>query len=122
MVPMAHATDGAGSIRIPAACCGLIGLKPSRGLIPQGPTHSDIYGGLVSEGVITRTIRDMTAALQAMAGSDAGAPYAAPTQTAFGDKLRIGVLTESAPDIVVTPEAHSAVNRTVRHLQDLGHA
>jgi amidase len=122
MVPMAHATDGAGSIRIPAACCGLIGLKPSRGLIPQGPTHSDIYGGLVSEGVITRTIRDMAAALQAMAGSDAGAPYAAPTQAASGDKLRIGVLTESAPDIVVTPEAHSALDHTVRRLQDLGHA
>jgi amidase len=122
MVPMAHATDGAGSIRIPAACCGLIGLKPSRGLIPQGPTHSDIYGGLVSEGVITRTIRDMAAALQAMAGRDAGAPYAAPIQISLRDKLRIGVLTDSAPDIIVTPEAQSAVDRIVRRLEDLGHA
>jgi amidase len=121
MVPIAHATDGAGSIRIPAACCGLIGLKPSRGLVPQGPTHSDIYGGLVSEGVITRSIRDMTAALQAMAGRDSGAPYAAPGQAEFGKKLRIGVLIDSAPDILVTPEAHSAVDRTVCRLQDLGH-
>src|SRR4051794_20768931 len=121
MVPIAHATDGAGSIRIPAACCGLIGLKPSRGLVPQGPVHSDIYGGLVSEGVITRSIRDMTAALQVMAGRDSGAPYAAPTQAAFGKKLRIGILTDSAPDILVTPEAYSAVDHTVCRLQDLGH-
>jgi amidase len=122
MVPIAHATDGAGSIRIPAACCGLVGLKPSRGLVPQGPTHSDIYGGLVSEGVITKSIRDMAAALQVMAGRDSGAPYAAPTQAAFGKKLRIGVLTDSAPDILLTPEAYSAVDCTVCRFQDLGHA
>jgi len=122
MVPIAHATDGAGSIRIPAACCGLIGLKPSRGLIPQGPAHSDIYGGLVSEGVITRTIRDMMVALEVMAGRDAGAPYAAPGEGASGGKLRIGVLTDSAPDIMVAPEGRFAVDRTVRRLQDLGHS
>jgi Asp-tRNA(Asn)/Glu-tRNA(Gln) amidotransferase A subunit family amidase len=122
MVPVAHATDGAGSIRIPAACCGVIGLKPSRGLIPQGPLHSDIYGGLVSEGVITRTIRDMAAALQAMAGRDAGAPYAAPPPAALRNTLRIGVLTEAAPDIAITAEARSAVDLAVHRLQELGHA
>jgi len=121
MVPMAHATDGAGSIRIPAACCGLFGLKPSRGLVPQGPAHSDIYGGLVSEGVITRSIRDMSAALTAMAGEDVGRPYAAPAEKPVKRTLHIGVLNESAPDIVIAAAAHQALERAVTDFLALGH-
>lgn len=121
-VPVAHATDGAGSIRIPAAACGLVGLKPSRGLLPQGPAYSDIYGGLVSEGVISRTVRDTTAALRALAGVDAGAPYAAPSLRRPAVKpLRIGILLDNAADITFAPEAVAAVHAAAAILRTLGH-
>jgi amidase len=120
-VPLAHATDGAGSIRIPAACCGLVGLKPSRGLIPQGPAHSDIYGGLVSEGVVSRSVRDMEAALTIMAGEDAGAPYTAPRLSPPKQRLRIGILTDAAPDISIDADANRALSMTAESLRGLGH-
>ena len=88
MVPMAHATDGAGSIRIPAACCGVVGLKPSRGLVPQGPVHADIYGGLVSEGVITRSVRDMATALAIMSGQDPGCALRSPSRASHQTKMQ----------------------------------
>jgi amidase len=129
MVPLAHATDGAGSIRIPAACCGLIGLKPSRGALPQGPAHADIYGGLVSEGVVSRSIRDTAAALDAVYGVDAGAPYAAPRRSAGflqqlamrPPRLRIGINRQCLPDVVLAPEAIEAMDAAARALEDLGH-
>jgi amidase len=121
MVPIAHATDGAGSIRIPAACCGLVGLKPSRGLIPQGPRHADIYGGLVSEGVVSRSIRDTEAALAVMAGEDAGTPYAAPGLASPREHLRIGLFTEAAPDIVIDADARLALDGAADRLRGLGH-
>ncbi len=129
LVPLAHATDGAGSIRIPAACCGLIGLKPSRGALPQGPAHADIYGGLVSEGVVSRSTRDTAAALDAVYGADPGAPYAAPAHLAGfleelavpAPRLRIGINRQCPPDVVLAPEAIDALESAARALENLGH-
>ena len=121
MVPLAHATDGAGSIRIPAACCGLVGLKPSRGLVPQGPVHADIYGGLVSEGVITRTVRDMEIALAILSGPDAGAPYAAPLMQTTKSKSRIGILDSGAEDFSFDAESRRALCLAAERLRNAGH-
>ena len=121
MVPMAHASDGAGSIRIPAACCGLVGLKPSRGLIPQGPSHADIYGGLVTEGVVTRSVHDTATALNIMCGADTGAPYAAPVMAPVKVKCRIGILLNGADDFSFDFDALHAVTIAVDQLRSAGH-
>jgi amidase len=121
MVPMAHASDGAGSIRIPAACCGLVGLKPSRGLVPQGPRLADIYGGLVTEGVVTRSVRDAATALTIMGGADAGAPYAAPSLVPPDGKCRIGILVEGADDFTFDANALHALSLAADRLREAGH-
>ena len=78
VVPMGHANDGGGSIRIPASCCGLFGLKPSRGRNPLGPLFGDLGGGIIYEHVVSRSVRDSAAMLDATSGPDIGDPYAAP--------------------------------------------
>ena len=78
LVPIAHASDGAGSIRIPASCCGLVGLKPSRALMPNGPINGEGWGGFATEHVLTHTVRDCALALAVSAGGDVGAAYPAP--------------------------------------------
>lgn len=80
MVPLASGGDGGGSIRIPASCCGLFGFKPSRGSTPTGPNFGELWHGLVIEHVISRSVRDSAAMLDATYGADAGAPYAAPAR------------------------------------------
>src|SRR6185437_399896 len=78
IVPVAHANDGGGSIRIPAACNGLVGLKPTRDRTPTGPDYADPLCGLAIEFVVTRTVRDAAAMLDAVAGPDPGAPGILP--------------------------------------------
>jgi amidase len=80
MVPAAHANDGGGSIRIPASCCGLVGLKPSRARVPTGPLYGDFMGGLMAEHVVTRSVRDTAALLDVSSGPMLGDPYAAPAR------------------------------------------
>jgi amidase len=78
MVPMAYANDGGGSIRIPASCCGLFGLKPTRARTPVGPLQGEWWSGMAIAHAITRSVRDSAALLDATAGAESGDPYWAP--------------------------------------------
>lgn len=129
MVPLAGANDGGGSIRIPAAYCGLFGLRPSRGRVSVGPGASEIWEGASSDGVLTRTVRDSALALDVLAGAHPGDPFtiAAPERS-FSElalrepgRLRIGFSTRSPVDTRVHPDAIRAVEEAVALLQNLGH-
>jgi amidase len=129
MVPMAGAGDGGGSIRIPAAYCGLFGLKPSRGRIPTGPDFGELWQGAVVEHVITRTVRDSAAVLDAIEGADVGAPFVvAPPERSYLEetrreppRLRIAYCTRSPIGNAIHPENEKAVLQTALMLQKLGH-
>ena len=129
MVTIGHANDGAGSIRIPASACGLFGLKASRGLMPQGPLAGEGWGGLTTDHVVSRSVRDSARALDATAGADAGAPYAAPAlpascAAALADAprgLRIGVVNQFYEGDPVHPEVAAVVQAFADQLQRLGH-
>ena len=128
IVPVAYANDGAGSIRVPAACCGVIGLKPSRGRIPTGPDKNDFWHGLMAHGVVTRTVRDTAAILDWCAGIDAGAPYAAPALARplaeeIGRPLaglRIAWSTASPYGAPVDPPCAAATERLAARLATMG--
>ena len=129
IIPAAHATDGGGSIRIPASSCGLFGLKPNRGRTPVGPPLGEGWNGLSHGHVVTRSVRDSAALLDATAGSSVGEPYAAPhfagtcleaTQRSPG-QLRIGMMTVGRPGVAVDDEARAAVGYAARLLVELGH-
>jgi amidase len=139
IVTIAHASDGAGSIRIPATNCGLFGLKPSRGLIPAGPLYGEGWGGLATEHVVSRSVRDSAMALDVSAGADVGAPYASPGRPAsyLGEveealawmdlaarrraPLRIAVTWRTLDGVAVHPEVEQAVREAARLLESLGH-
>lgn len=129
IVPVAGASDGGGSIRIPAAYCGLFGLRPSRGRVPDGPEHGEVWDGASSQHVIARSVRDSARMLDAIAGADAGAPFAiTPPERAYADeiqrppgKLRIGFSTESPLGTPVHGECVQAVMHAARLLTALGH-
>jgi amidase len=128
IVPMASGGDGGGSIRIPAACCGLFGLKPSRGRTPTGPYYTEFWDGAAVEHVLTRSVRDSAAMLDAIAGPDGSSPYPVPARHDFlrlsqqpVRKLKIGFSSRSFVGRPVAPGAVRAVEKAVSLLQDLGH-
>ena len=129
IVAMAHANDGGGSIRIPASCCGLFGLKPTRARNPLGPIFGDIRGGLVAEHVVTRSVRDSAALLDAVSGPDIGDPYPAPPPKrpfleevgVYPGRLRIAFTVESPAGGFVHPDCIRAVYDTAALCSDLGH-
>jgi len=130
MVPIAAGGDGGGSIRIPSSCCGLFGLKPSRGRNASGPDHGRPWQGAVQEHVLTRSVRDSAASLDATNGPDLGAPYEIrPSERSFLDEvtinpgqLNIGFTTASPIGTSVHPECIQATEEAVKLLQELGHA
>lgn len=128
IVPMANGGDGGGSLRIPASCNGLVGFKPSRGLVPFGPDRGEGWWGFSGEHVVSRSVRDSAAALDVTAGPDAGCPYflapAASYRAALQQpppRLRIAFTTTPLAGREMDAECRTGVERTVRLLQDLGH-
>ena len=129
MVPMAHGNDGGGSIRMPAACCGIFGLKPTRARNPMGPEYGDAYSGLPAEHALTRSVRDSAALLDATAGPDLGDPYWAPPPArpfieevgADPGKLKIAFTTKAREGVEVHPDCIRAVEDVAALCNELGH-
>lgn len=128
MVALAHGNDGGGSIRIPASECGLVGLKPTRGRTTLGPDLGDVMGGLVCEHVLTRSVRDTAAVLDAVAGPAPGDPYFTPPPpepfssyvSADPGQLRVGLM-DTAVTGTVHPDCVAAVKAAGELLESLGH-
>lgn len=129
IVPLGSAGDGGGSIRIPASCCGLFGLKPTRGLVPAGPEWAQVWDGAVCEHVITRSVRDSAALLDILAGPDpASHTCVLPDPAGYAQalaqpmpRLRIGFCTHSPLGGVVQAECREVVEQVARMLAQAGH-
>lgn len=129
IVPVAHATDGGGSIRIPASYCGVIGLKPSRYRTPSGPQHFEGLFGASVANVVTRTVRDSALFLDAGQGHEAGSAYwCAPLERPYVDelqrdpgKLRVAVVRRSLTGAPLDPAIAATLEQTIKHLSALGH-
>jgi amidase len=129
IVPLASAGDGGGSIRIPASCCGLFGIKPSRGRTPAGPDQGQLWQGAAVEHVVSRSVRDSALMLDLTAGPDHGAHFpVAVSDKPYMDiikeaprRLRIAFSTVNPTGGDLHPECQRAVEKTVKLLQSLGH-
>jgi amidase len=129
MLPVAHATDGGGSIRIPAAQCGLFGLKPSRGRVSMAPDAGEGWGGLSAAHVVSRSVRDSALMLDCTAGPEPGDPYAAPTpEHSFLEatarpprRLRIALMLKDHRGAELHPECLEAVQGAAKVCASLGH-
>ena len=129
MVPMAHATDGGGSIRIPASCCGLFGLKPTRARNPMGPDQGEGWSGASVGHAITRSVRDSAALLDATSGPDVGDPYWAPPPAGpfvaevgrDPGRLRIALTTAPWNGQPIDPECAQAAQGAAKLCAELGH-
>ena len=131
IVPLAHANDGGGSIRIPASCCGLFGLKPTRARTPAGPDHSQLWNGFTIAHAISRSVRDSAALLDAIAGPEPISPYWAPPQTRpFLDEVgappgRLRIALSKRPQAIsgatLHPDCAAAADDSARLLAELGH-
>jgi amidase/6-aminohexanoate-cyclic-dimer hydrolase len=129
ILPVAHASDGGGSIRIPAACCGLFGLKPSRGRMPFGPDVGEGWSGMSTMHAVSRSIRDSAVLLDASDGADLGAPYPAPPKARpyaeevdrKPEALRIGLLGETFNGLPTHPDCRRAVEDAGKLCESLGH-
>ena len=129
MLPIAHATDGGGSIRIPASCCGLFGLKPTRARTPLGPDLGENWSGASTGHAVTRSVRDSAALLDATAGPEIGDPYWAPPPRgpylaevgADPGRLKIAFTTKSWTGHAVHRECIDAVSRSAKLCESLGH-
>lgn len=129
IVPFAHGSDGGGSVRVPAACCGLFGMKPTRARLPDGPYAGEGWAGMAIDGFLTRSVRDTAVMLDACAGADPGAPYVAPPlRTSHADaisrpprRLRVMICDTTFDGAPIDPEVAAAVRAAGHLLAGLGH-
>ena len=129
ILPMAHASDGGGSIRIPASCCGLFGLKPTRARVPMGPAQFESWNGLSAHHALTISVRDSAALLDVSSGVELGSPYYPPPQHrpflkevgADPGKLRIALIADSPAGTPVDPECSNAATEAAKLCESLGH-